>query len=119
MAFFLVMNFLPMRSMPAGKLAVEIHSSTTLWYWTLGLDGKRGHMAIFLLPSKYMHLIFFLEYFNIYFSLRFSEKYRREIEHYTSLHDSITDFETNYPGLATSSRAVNKLAKVVSISNFI
>ena len=106
--------------MPAGKLAVETHSSTTLWYWTLGLDGKGGHMAIFLLPSKYMCLIFFLEYFNICFSLRFSEKYRREIVHYTSLCDLIadSDFETDYPGLVTSSRAVNKLAKVVSISNF-
>ena len=112
------MNFLPMRSMPAGKLAVETHSSTTLWYWTLGLDGKGGHMAIFLLPSKYMCLIFFLEYFNICFSLRFSEKYRREIVHYTSLRNSIADFETDYPGLVSSSRAVNKLAKVVSISNF-
>ena len=104
--------------MPTGKLTVETHSSTALWYWTLGLDGKRGHMAIFLLLSKYMRLIFFLKYFNIYFSLRFSEKYRREIVHYTSLCNSIADFKTDYPGLVTSSQAVNKLTKVVSISNF-
>ena len=112
------MNFLPMRSMPPGKLAVETHSSTTLQYWTLELDGRRGHMAIFCLLIKYMRLIFVLEYFSIYFSLIFSEKYRREIVYYTSLHNLITDFKTNYPGLATSSQAVNKLGKVVSISNF-
>ena len=30
------------------------------------------------------------------------------------MRDSVADFETDYPGLAISSRAVNKLAKVVS-----
>jgi len=107
-----------MRSMLAGKREVETHLSTTLRYWTLGFDGKRGHMEKFPTLSAYMLLIFVREYFYIYFSLRFSDKYGKEIEHYANLRDSITDFETDYPGLATSSRTVNKLAKVASTPNF-
>ena len=41
------------------------------------------------------------------------------MKQYMLLRDTIVDFETDYPGLATSSRALNKLAKVVSLSNFI
>jgi hypothetical protein len=114
------MSFLPMRNMPAGKHEPETHLSTTLQYWTLGFVGKSGHMENIPLSSAYMRLIFVLDYFYIYFSLRFSNKYKKEVEHYTHLRDSIADFETDYPGLATSSRAVNKLAKVVSSTpNFI
>ena len=109
-----------MRNMPAGKHELETRLSTTLQYLTLGFVGKSGHMENFLLSSAYMCLIFVLKYFYIYFSLRFSDKYRKEIVHYTHLRDLITNFETDYPGLATSSRAVNKLAKVVSSTpNFI
>jgi hypothetical protein len=72
------------------------------------------------LTSVYMRLVFVLEYFYIYFSLRFSDKYEDEIERYTHVRDSIADFETDYPGLSSSSRAVNKLAKVVSSAlNFV
>lgn len=66
-----------------------------------------------------MRLIFVLEYFYIYYSLRFSEKYLQELEEYMHFRDSVADYEADYPGLATSSRALNKLAKVVSISNFL
>ena len=109
-----------MRNTLAGKHRLETHLSTTLQYWTLGFIGKSGHMENILLSSAYMRLIFVLEYFYIYFSLRFSDKYKKEVVHYAHLRDSITDFETDYPGLATSSQAVNKLAKVVSSTpNFV
>jgi hypothetical protein len=108
-----------MRSMPAGKHEVETLLSTILRYWTLGFDGNRGHMEIIPLTSVYMLLIFVLEYFHIYFSLRFTNKYRKELGQYAHLRDLITDFEVDYPGLAASSRAVNKLAKVVSNPNFL
>ena len=109
-----------MRNTPAGKHELVTHLSTILRYWTLGFVGKRGRMENILLSSAYMRLIFVLECFYIYFSLRFSDKYKKEVVHYTHLRDSIADFETDYPGLATSSRAVNKLAKVVSSTpNFV
>ena len=50
--------------------------------------------------------------------LRFSDKYTEELKHYINLRDSITDFETDYPELASSSQALNKLAKVVSTLDF-
>jgi hypothetical protein len=66
-----------------------------------------------------MRLIFVLEYFYIYYSLRFQAKYKKELQQYSDLRHSNTDYEADYPELATSSQAVNKLAKVVSISNFV
>ena len=108
-----------MRNMPAGKHKLQTCLSTTLQYWTLGFVGKRGHMENYPLTSAYMHLNFILEYFFIYFSLRFIDKHRKELGYYGHLCNSIADYETDYPGLATSSRAVNKLAKVVSIPNFV
>ena len=103
--------------MPAGKHEVETLLLTTLQSWTLGFDGKRGRMENYLGTSEYMRLIFILEYFFIRYSLRFTEKYLKEMRHYVLLRDSINDYQTDYPGLATSSRAVNKLAKVVSTSS--
>ena len=49
-----------------------------------------------------MHLNFILEYFFIYFSLRFTDKYRKELGYYGHLRNLIADYETDYPGLATS-----------------
>ena len=66
-----------------------------------------------------MRLIFVLEYFYIYYSFRFCEKYEKELQYYMHFRNTVPDFETDFPGLATSSRAVNKLAKVVSRYNFI
>ena len=111
------MSFLATRNTPAGKHKVETLLSTTLQSWTLGFNGKRGHMENYLGTSEYMRLIFVLEYFFIHYSLRFTEKYLKEMRHYVHLRDLINDYQTDYPGLATSSRAVNKVAKVVSTSS--
>ena len=108
-----------MRNTPAGKHETETRLSTTLQSWTLVFDGKRGHLENYPGPSEYMRFTFALEYFFIYYSLRFTEKYLKEMKHYMQLRETITDFETDYPEIATSSRAVNKLAKVVSTSNFV
>ena len=113
------MNFLAMKNTRAGKHEALTHLSTTLRYWTLGCDGKKDHMENIQVPSEYMRLNFVLEYFHLYYSLRFTEKYHQELEQYHHFRDSVAKFETDFPGLAISSRAVNKLAKVVSTFSFI
>jgi hypothetical protein len=44
---------------------------------------------------------------------RFSDKYEEEIGYYVNLRDSITDFESNFQQLASSSRALNRISKAV------
>lgn len=46
-------------------------------------------------------------------SPRFHEKYIAELRHYIDFRDSITDYKTDFPALVSSSRALNKLSKVV------
>jgi len=46
-----------MRNTPAGKREVQTPSLITSRFWTLGFDGKRGHMEKCPLPSEFMHLI--------------------------------------------------------------
>jgi len=113
------MSLLPTRNLLAGRHAVTTLSLTTSQYWTSGFDGRNGHTENCPLLSESLLIIFIVECLYACISPRFSDKYTEEIAHYMNLRDSITDFETDYPGLASSSRALNKLSKVVRTSELI